>query len=654
MQLSLRTRLVLALGAPLLAAGVAMAWGLYCQGHREALAAMESHLAEVAARQAAELDGDLSAAAALARTAATSLGSTPDLTRERLRAFLADSLRANPKVFGMCAALEHDAHHGALADYYCRTPDSGLRYVDIAADLPDYTKLDWYRPARTAPGPYWTEPYFDTGAGERLMCTYVVPLRRDGRFCGVVTVDILSDDLFAELSRSRFGAGYCMLISSRGTFISHPETEYVLRESIFTLARRYGIGELAEVGRDMVAGRTGVRRIRDFTTGEPKWMVYTPVDSAHWSLAAMIPESSVLAPVAARLSRALVILAAGLLVALGVVSLIAGRITRSLRRVAAAAEALGHGNLNTRVPDSGGHDEVARLCRRFNNMAADLKNHVETRVREEASRRVVEGELNAARKIQAALLPTMLPDDQQRAFSLYATSATAPFVAGDFYDFFFVDDHRLALVIADVSGKGVPATMYMAVARTRLRDFATPDKTPAQVLADVNRHLAQEADPGLFLSLFLGYYDLSSGALTYANAGHLPPHVLHATGAAETLQPTGPLVAPFPDAQFLDATCRLEPGDLLVLFTDGVTEAGVRGGSAFGEERLDRLLHTEAAAPVAELCKSVVRAANNFSGGELSDDVAVLALRRACSVPTAAPLANAPAAAVDAAGATAH
>lgn len=642
MRLSIRTKLVLAIGAPLLVAYLCMAWCEYRLGHREAMASMESHLAEVAARQAAELDGDLSTAAALARTIARLITSSPDLTAERVRAVIEDNLRANPDVFGMCAAFEPNAlaHDAAgLAVYYCRDHGAKLRYVDVAAAVPGYKNLDWYRPAKTSGRPFWTEPYFDTGVGERLMCTYTAPVTRDGRFRGLVTVDLVSEDLLGDLARIRIGNGYCFLISRRGTFISHPEPSLVMRESIFTLADRHGVGELAEAGREMVAGKTGVRRIRDFATGQPKWMVYAPVPSAGWSLAAIIPEHEILAPVYARLLRSLGILGAGLVVILGIVLLVSHRLTRPIGRLAAAAAAVGQGNLDAHVSGALGHDEVGELARRFNAMVADLKSNVEGRIREEASRREVEGELNAAREIQASLLPAMLPPDAERGFTLHAVNAPAKLVAGDFYDFFFVDDRRLALVMADVSGKGLPAAMYMAVARTRLRDHAAADKTPAEVVAEVNRCLAKENDQGMFVSLFLGYYDVFTGELVYANAGHNPPYVVRATGPLETLDPTGPLVAPFPDAVFRDALCRLEPGDLLVLFTDGVTESGVRGGELFGETRLEQLLQSSPATPVDDVCRNVIRAASEFSGGDLADDVTVLALRRTCVAAAPGPVA---------------
>jgi sigma-B regulation protein RsbU (phosphoserine phosphatase) len=475
--------------------------------------------------------------------------------------------------------------------------------------------------------------------GERVMCTYAAPVTRNRQFRGVVTADILSEDLLQDLARVRIGSGYCLLVSKLGTFVSHPDASLVMRESIFTLARRHGLDELADAGREMIAGKTGVRRIRDYVTGQPKWMVYAPVKSAGWSLAAIIPEHEVLAPVYARLLRSLGILGAGLLAILGIVLLVSGRVTRPLGRLAAAAAELGQGDLNTRVPVVAGNDEVAQLARRFNAMVADLKCSVEERIRETAARREVEGELNAAREIQRSLLPAMLRADPEKEFTLHAINAPAKLVAGDFYDFFFVDDRRLALVMADVSGKGVPAAMYMAVVRTRLRDFASPDKTPAEVVAEVNRWLAKENEQGMFVSLFFGYYDVTTGELIYANAGHNPPYVVRAAGPLETLDPTGPLVAPFPEAKFHDAQCDLGHGDLLVLFTDGVTESGAARGGLFGEERLERLLQSAGATPVADVCRNVIQAASDFSHGDLADDATVLALRRTCSAANAGQMA---------------
>jgi phosphoserine phosphatase RsbU/P len=628
---SIRTKLCLAIGGPLLAFYALIVWLDYRATSARALADMEARWTELVVRQAVELDGDLRVAQQAAAGAATFLTLHPELSAEQIESVLRAELGANEAVFGMCAAFEPWAFRPdveAFSPYFCRDAEGGLRRIDIAAARPDYRTLDWYRAVQATDRPAWTEPYYDEDISERWMCTYSAPFHRNGKFRGLVTVDILSEDLLREIRRVEVGGGYCFLLSRHGVFISHPDEALAMRDSIFAVAERGGSDELAAVGRRMTAGAAGCVRIRDPRTGEAKWVVHAPVSATQWSLAAVIPEREVLGPVRAWMRRFLAILFAGLAVIVGVVALVSTRITRPLSRLAAAAESLGQGDLDARVSGVGGSDEVARLAERFNAMVGDLKANVEGRLREEASRRAVEGELRAAREIQASLLPALLPDDAQREFDLDAINVPAKTVAGDFYDFYFVDDRRLALVMADVSGKGVPAAVYMAVARTKLRDFTTADKTPAEVVAEVNRSLTEDNESGMFVTMFFGYYDARDGELVYANAGHCPPYVIRASGELEPLEPTGPIVAPFHAAVFENARCRLERGDQIFLFTDGVTEANGETTDLFGDERLERLLREAPSRPPADVCRSVVAAVGLFSRDDLKDDVTVLALRR--------------------------
>ncbi|MHB1036001.1 MAG: SpoIIE family protein phosphatase [Pirellulales bacterium] len=628
---SLRTKLVLAIAVPLLAAYLGMVWLEYRLGRQEALAGLKAQAIDLVARKAAELDGGLLAGEEVARTTARFLTLNPELSADQIKAMLQANLRGNPDIFGMCTAFEPNAFRREVAffaPYYCRGVGGALRYVDIGAAARDYTKLDWYRPARVRNRPFWTEPYFDVGVGERLMCTLSAPFYRDERFRGLVTTDVLSADLLREIARIKPGSGYCILISTSGKFISHPDESLVMRESIFGLAERYGWSELAEMGRQMVAGKEGVIEVRDGPMGQPAWAAYAPVASPGWSLAAIIPENEVMAPVRARMARSLGVLLAGLAVILAIVLLVSNRMTRPIARLTEAAESLARGNFEARVTGIRGRDEVGRLAETFNTMVADLKANIDGRIREEAARHAVEGELRTARQIQASLLPRPLGAVPEKELSLHAVNAPAKFIAGDFFDFFFLDENRLALVIADVSGKGAPAALYMAVTRTRLRDFAFVGGTPAEVVGKVNRGLADGNEQCMFVTLFLGYYDVRTGELVYANAGHNPPYVVRQDGTWETLEPTGPLAAVFPDAVFRDAQCRLARGELLVLFTDGVTEAFSGDGDLFGEGRLEALLDADARQPVAAVCEAIVQAVDAFSQGDLKDDVTVLALRR--------------------------
>ena len=241
-----------------------------------------------------------------------------------------------------------------------------------------------------------------------------------------------------------------------------------------------------------------------------------------------------------------------------------------------------------------------------------------------------------SRQIQTSLLPLERPPFPNRPeFSLDADIEPALVMAGDFYDFWLLDDQHLAVVIADVSGKGVPAAMFMAVARTTLRNFATPGQSPREVLNIANRLIAADNKETMFVTVFYGHYHIPTGELVFANAGHNPPYLVRQSGQIESLGPsTGPILGVFPEAEYEDAHAVLEPDDLLLLYTDGVTEAQNRNDQYFGEAGLIALLQRLHGESVTTTCRVIMEDVNAFRHGEGQDDVTLVALRRS---PDAAP-----------------
>ena len=630
--MTIRDKLLLAIGAPLLAAYGAMLVGEFSLNRRSALADAKLYLTELVAHRAAEFERQAAAADEVVSTLAIEAAAWPDFALPRVQAALERQLTANDYIFGMCAAFE-PAGGAPSAVYYCRDGAGGLRRVDLAEVQPNFREANWYRPARSKPEAFWTEPYFDAGVGERIMCTFTAPIIQGGAFRGVLTADLLTDDLIDVLEHLAVGEGYCLLISPSGTIISHPDRSLVMNETIFSLAEKGNSPDLHDVGRQMIAGKSGAQPVRMGGNGAAHWIVYAPVRATGWSLAAVVAESEVAASIRARLARLTLLPGAALAVILLTVWIASTRITRPIGQLAVAADALAKGDLETRVPQIAGDDEIARLGRRFNAMAAELKGHIDDRLRQEASRKRLEGELAAAREIQTSLLPPLPPAEEQRGYALHALNLPAKSVAGDFFDFFMIDADRLALVMADVSGKGLPAALYMAVARTTLRDCAAAELSPKAVVEKFNRRLSEEDTRGMFVTLFLAYYHRATGELTYCNAGHNPPYLvrndaLGAGGRLESLGPTGPLAAVFPDATYGEDRRTLAAGDLLFLYTDGITEAGAGRKELFGEQRLESLLLGLAAEPVAEVCRSVLQAVGEFAEDGFDDDVTMLALRR--------------------------
>lgn len=239
--------------------------------------------------------------------------------------------------------------------------------------------------------------------------------------------------------------------------------------------------------------------------------------------------------------------------------------------------------------------------------------------------RVLDHELEAARTIQQAMLPSVFPE--RKDLDLYATMTPAKGVAGDFYDFFLLDPTRIGLVIADVSGKGIPAALLMALTRTLLRATGQSGADPEVCLTQVNRALCGDSEYSRFVTLFYGQADLETGELRYCNAGHNPPFVIRGH-TVEEIPPVGGLVLGVnADAEYVRGSVTLGRGETLFLYTDGVTEAMTPTNAQFGEERLLRALR-EPAKSARELIERVERDVEAFTDGRPpSDDVTCLAFR---------------------------
>ncbi|NLE39697.1 MAG: HAMP domain-containing protein, partial [Pirellulaceae bacterium] len=479
MRISIKTRIVLAIGIPLAAMWAGMVVYEYGVGRREAVAGVKAYLTELTARQAAQLDIELSKAEQLTDTLAALVALNPDLSRDQIEPWLAKLLRDNSEAFAIGVAVEPDvlAADGAKTTLYGhQCSESGVRFAALDDGDEAHSFHEWFRRQSVEGRPFWTEPYTDDLAGGRLMCTYVAPLLADGKFRGAVAVDVLTEHLLDDILATKSQGEYCTLISRKGVFLVHPDASRVMRPAAFKPLDEHGLLASADSSGASGVQPAGIRRVLDDRSGDPAWIVRVPIPSADWTLAAVLPESEVLAPIHARLARSLWVLAACGVLMLGVVWCVSARVTRPIRRLTRAAESLAAGDLETHVADASNSDEIGQLARTFNVMVGDLKAHIEHRVRDEAAKRQMEGELRAARRIQAALLPDALPDRPDRPFTLRAVNEPAKRVAGDFFDFFMVDRRTLAVVMADVSGKGIPAAIYMAVTRTTLRLFASPDK----------------------------------------------------------------------------------------------------------------------------------------------------------------------------------
>jgi phosphoserine phosphatase RsbU/P len=245
----------------------------------------------------------------------------------------------------------------------------------------------------------------------------------------------------------------------------------------------------------------------------------------------------------------------------------------------------------------------------------------------ESARHVIEGELKAARDIQMSILPKIFPPfPKHNEFDLYAIIEPAKEVGGDFYDFFFVDENRLCFVIGDVSGKGVPASLFMAVTKTLIKARVLNGLAPDEALSDINDELARDNDSAMFVTVFLAILDVRTGEISYANGGHNPPYVVTSGGAVVAVNSEpGPVVGAIEGISYSSQNLRIQPGDRFYLYTDGVSEAMDKSQSFFNIDRLEADLLTVVNLPVKEGIEAVLRSVKTFcNGAEQSDDITMM------------------------------
>jgi sigma-B regulation protein RsbU (phosphoserine phosphatase) len=324
-----------------------------------------------------------------------------------------------------------------------------------------------------------------------------------------------------------------------------------------------------------------------------------------------------------------VILAAILLSIRYVSQQFANHLTQPLTLLQDGVHQIAGGNLE-HIIDIRTGDEVEDLGMSVNKMAVDLKNYITNLQSITAEKERIGTELDVARKIQASMLPSIFPAFPDRTeFDIYGTMKPAKEVGGDFYDFFLINENTLAVVVADVSGKGVPAALFMVIAKTLIKNNAQNGKSPKEVFEIVNNLLCEGNDASMFVTVFMGYLDIAGGKLTYVNAGHNLPLIKCGGVKFDWLKSKPHLfLAGMEDTSYSQYELILQPGDELFLYTDGVTEALNNESALFSDLLLLEKANNYPDLPLKEFTVSIKKEIYKFAeGAEQADDITMLILR---------------------------
>ena len=274
-------------------------------------------------------------------------------------------------------------------------------------------------------------------------------------------------------------------------------------------------------------------------------------------------------------------------------------------------------------------DEIESLSQSFNFMLAELENYIANLSKVTAEKERIGAELDIAKHIQASMLPCIFPAfPERKEFDIYATMEPAKEVGGDFYDFFMVDDTHLAIVMADVSGKGVPAALFMVIGKTLIKDHTTPGRDLGKVFTEVNQLLCESNSEELFITAFEGVLDLVTGEFVYVNAGHEMPFICKAGGDFEPYKiRAGFVLAGMEGMKYRAGSMRLEPGDKIFQYTDGVTEATNLKNELYGMNRLGAILNKVKGGTPNDILPAIKKDIDEFVGdADQFDDITMLCL----------------------------
>ncbi len=513
------------------------------------------------------------------------------------------------------------------------------------------TERSWYISAKEKGDIIWSDVYDDI-FGRGLCITCAAPFYdADGTFAGVIGIDLLVGEFNDFISNDTLGkSGYAFIVNENGDVIVSPnihkgEDGTIIRDNILT-----DLGsEFSSVGKEMIAGHSS---IQELTIDGKQWLIaYAPFDVVPWSIAELVPKEEAIeralageqeivglkTQAAEKLMTGIVIififLAAAALLLIALTALRAKKLAKniatpiiSFRESVAMVAA---GDLGHRIEMNTG-DEIEELANAFNKMAGDIQTYIKNLASITAEKERIGAELNVATQIQSSMLPCIFPAFPDRSeFDIYGYMLPAKEVGGDFYDFFLIDDTQLAIVMADVSGKGIPAALFMVIAKTLIKNNAQSGKSPSEVFETVNNMLCESNDAGMFVTAFIGILDIASGRFTYANAGHNPPLIKRRDCDYEWL-PVKPgfVLAGMGGISYRQDEITLKQGDMLYLYTDGVTEAVNKEDELFTEAHLLQVVNRHKAVAMNEFIPHIKAEIDLFAdGAEQADDITMVIMK---------------------------
>ena len=541
----------------------------------------------------------------------------------------------NPEFYNTSIAFEpyYYKNKGRYFSAYTKYIGDSLRTVQGGSDNYQYFYMDWYLMPTLLNRPCWTEPYIDldmeTNSSE-MVTSYCQSIKdKDGKTVGVINTSLSLNWLSQTISAVKpYPNSYSIMIGRGGTYFVHPDSSKITYETIFTQTLEEEDSEMVALGHAMQHGEEGMKHMT--VNGKDSYVFYKPLGQTGCSMAIVCPEKDIFGGFD-RLRRTVTfIFAVGLLLMLYFFIRIITRELKPLRRLAKEAEAIASGQFDAQLPDFQRTDEIGQLSHSFAGMQQSLVKYIEELKDTTSQKASIERDLQVASSIQMGMLPEKFPTkDDRDDVQLFASLTPAKEVGGDLFDFYFRDE-KLFFCIGDVSGKGVPASLFMAVTRSTFRTVSAHESSPDRIVTIMNKTIADMNKNHMFVTLLVGVLDLPTGRLFYCNAGHDAP-LLIGDGVGELPCDPNIPVGFRPSWKYTLQEAQIFTDTTILLFTDGLTEAEDSSHAQFQMERVYDVAEKALAIGQHEprqIIESMTDAVHQFVGdAEQSDDLTMMAIQ---------------------------
>ena len=557
---------------------------------------------------------------------------TPDSMYVYARAIVEN----NPELAGCSISFEpyYYPRKGRYFSVYAKQENGKVSVVQEGDESYEYFFMDWYQLPKLLGHSAWTEPFLgeypeEEAVQDKMVVSYCKRIEEEnGKYVGTIASDLSLRWLSETISAVKpYPHSYSFMIGMGGTFFVHPDPEKLLYQSIFTETMEQDNPERMALGKAMVSGEEGMRMLT--LNGELCYVFYQPLGETGFSAAIVCPERDIFYGYNRLRNVVILIFILGMLIMHIILSTVFRREIAPMRSLAEQAETIADGNFDEVLLDTGRKDEIGRLVHSFSEMQRSLVKYIEEIKNTSAEKASIERELYVARDIQMSMVPRIFPPFPEREdIDLFASMTPAKEVGGDLYDF-FVENECLYFCIGDVSGKGVPASLFMAVTRNLFRVIAQQGNSPEEIAKSINHALSAENDQGMFVTMFIGKVNLKTGELTYCNCGHNPPVVCEPGKEARFLpmQYVNLALGTWDGFEFQGERIPDIREWKILLYTDGLNEAENPRYELFGNDRLIQLMNgvsqLDAEGIIQMLQEEVER---HRSGASPNDDLTLLSL----------------------------